>query len=122
MKRIIPAVLCIAAALMLSAGSFFYIKAHTEKLYKLAGEVLEADENTAYGKAETLCKEWESSRVTFGALLKHSDADELENYFLLTEYYAEKENIEKLYDTVENCRAALTVILKGEKPDAANIF
>lgn len=120
MKRLIPAFLCVITALAISTGSYAYIKTQTEKLCGAMDGVLESGD--AFAQAIKLCEEWKSVRVTFGALLKHSDADELGKYFILIDDYAASGQKEELLEAVEGCRTAIKVILEGEKPGVANIF
>ena len=121
MKRLIPAVMCLAAALWLSAGSYMYIKSQTAQLCAAADAVL-SSENEAFENARSLCEKWEKVRVPFGSLLKHSDADELEKCFILMHDSCEASDIEALLKTAEDCRTALQVVLEGEKLSIANIF
>lgn len=121
MKRIIPALLCLAAASWLSYGSFAYVKEQTEKLCACVDRVL-ADEENAYAEAQRLCAKWEKVKMPFGSLLKHSDVDELGKYFIVIKDYADGQRHEELLEAAENCRAALLTVLEGEKPDIANIF
>lgn len=121
MKRILPALMCVFFALWLSYGSYAYVGKQTGKLCSAADTVL-AEGNDIFGDAKRLCAQWEKVRISFGAFLKHSDVDELGKYFILIERYAASEQKEALLETVGNCRAALLIVLEGEKPDIANIL
>ncbi len=122
MKRVIPAVCCLLTALLLSSGAYAYIKNHTEKLCEQLESVLRADDAEAFEAAEKAFGEWEDIRSCFGALLKHSDADELEKCFLRIKDCIREGDREKLNDAARDCIIALEVVKKGEKPNAANIF
>lgn len=121
MKRLIPALACIAAALWLSAGSFFYIGEQTERLTAGAEKILENGDGV-FDDALELCGKWKRVKISFASLLKHSDADELGKYFILIEAQARAGHREELLETAGNCRAALLTIREGEKPVIANIF
>lgn len=120
MKRLIPALICIAAAFFVSLGSYDYIKNEAEYLCSAADRVLTG--NNAAEDAYDLCEEWERVKILFGALLKHSDYDRLEELLIKTEDFRKTGQTEELLSAVEECRTALRVILAGEKADAANIF
>lgn len=122
MKRVIPALCCLLAALVLSAGAYAYIKTHTEKLCAELENVAGSDDAAAFEAAEKAFGEWRNMRTCFGALLKHSDADELEKCFLRIADCIRGGDREKLNDAAMDCIIALKVVEKGEKPNAANIF
>ena len=46
----------------------------------------------------------------------------MEQYFYKIGKYLETGDTEKLFETVEDCRAAVEVILRGEAPAARNVF
>ena len=123
-KRVIAAVALIAAALAVSCGSLRYV----DKVGNtLVGYLTTAQERHEQGgdykkpleQAEML---WQEKREMLGVLLKHSDADEMEQFFYKIEKYMETGDTEKLFETVEDCRAAVEVILRGEAPAARNVF
>ena len=123
-KRVIAAAVLIALALAVSCGSLRYV----DKTGKaLTGYLEQAQEKHEKGgdykkpleQAQTL---WKEKREMLGVLLKHSDADEMEQYFCKIEKYMAAGDTEKLFETVEDCRAAVEVILRGEAPAARNVF
>lgn len=121
MKRLLPAVICIAAALWLCVGSYCYIKEQTAALCAMADKVLLNDERV-FEAADEMCRRWDDIRGNFGALLKHSDADEFSKYFLMIRAHRASEDREALLTATRECRTALKVMLEGEKLSPGNIF
>ena len=123
-KRVIAAVTLIALALAVSCGSLRYVNKAGKALTGYLEQAQEKhEEGGDYKKpleqAQTL---WKEKREMLGVLLKHSDADEMEQYFYKIGKYLETGDTEKLFETVEDCRAAVEVILRGEEPAARNVF
>ena len=123
-KRVTAAVALIAAALALSCGSLRYVEKVGQALTGYLEQAQERREKGGdYGgpleQAEQL---WREKREMLGVLLKHSDADEMEQLFYKIAKYRETGDTERLFETVEDCRAAIEVILRGEEPAARNVF
>ena len=123
-KRVIAAAVLIALALAVSCGSLRYVNKVGRAL---TGYLEQAQEKREAGgdykkpleQAQAL---WREKREMLGVLLKHSDADEMEQYFYKIEKYMGTGDTEKLFETVEDCRAAIEVVLRGEAPAARNVF
>lgn len=122
MKRLVPAVCCLLSALALSVGSFMFIRAETLNLCSQLEAAADSSAEDLFTSAKKICAEWERVRTPFGALLKHSDADELEKSFLYIKDRIADGSETELREACGECVIALKVILEGEKPDTANIF
>ena len=122
--RVIAAVALLAAALTVSCLSLRYVRQTGGKIAALLEEAESkyvAGENydTALDAARKL---WEEKHGALGVLLKHSDTDEIEKLFYKIRKYREQGRKEQLFEAVEDCRAAVEVMLRGEDPAARNIF
>ena len=123
-KRVIAAVALLAAALTVSCGSLCYVR---QVGGRIAASLEEAEVRYAAGgeyaaALDAAQRLWEEKHGVLGALLKHSDTDEIEKCFYKIEKYTSQGNADPLFEAVEDCRAAVAVMLRGEDPAARNIF
>ena len=122
--RVIVAAALLCAALAVSWYSLRYVR---ETGGKLAASLEEAESRYSAGEdyaaaLDAARKLWQEKHGALGVLLKHSDTDEIEKFFYKIEIYAKQGNKERLFEAVEDCRAAVEVMLRGEDPAARNIF
>ncbi len=122
--RVIAAVALLAAALAVSCWSLHYVR---ETGGKIASSLEEAELKYAAGEdyapaLDAARKLWEEKHGALGVLLKHSDTDEIEKLFYKIKTYRERGRKEELFEAVEDCRAAVEVMLRWEDPAARNIF
>ena len=144
--RLSAAIICIAAAFLMSVGSEMYIVRKCAMLIEGLDKSLCAESGSVemYDAALEACEEWDGCETLFGSLLKHSDADDLDHaYSLIREYaacsltaqvlirfippllireYVGSKDIDELKETLEECKVTVKVIADGEKPRAENIF
>lgn len=122
-KRLFAGCLCIFFAFFLSLSGFIYLNAECKKLIEQTENVLSAsDETVLLMEVDRLINRWNACRTIFGALLKHSDADELTRVFLLLGRDAASKNTLDTSIRLKELNALLQVILYGEKPDFENIL
>ena len=123
-KRVIAALALIAAALTISCLTLGAVRKTGGALLGFLREAqTQYAEGGDYGKpldqAEQL---WQDKRGLLGVLLKHSDTDEIEKFFYKIARFRELGETKALFDAVEDCCAAVEVMLRGEDPAARNIF
>ena len=123
-QRVVIAAVLLAAALGVSCWSLGYVR---ETGGAIAAALEEAESRYTVGEdyaaaLDTAQRVWEEKHGALGALLKHNDTDEIEKYFYQIAKYREQGRAEPLFEAVENCRAAVEVMLRGEDPAARNIF
>ncbi len=124
MKRVIAAVALLGAALAVSWWSLDYVRDVGGRIVALLEE---AETRRAAGEdysaaLDAAQKLWREKHGAMGALLKHSDTDEIEKYFYKIEKCRAQGHTEELFEAVEDCRAAVEVMLRGEDPAVRNIF
>ena len=122
--RVIAAVALLTAALTVSWLSLRYVR---QTGGKIAAFLEEAESRYAAGESydaalDAARKLWEEKHGVLGVLLKHSDTDEIEKLFYKIKKYRKQGRKEQLFEAVEDCRAAVEVMLRGEDPAARNIF
>lgn len=122
--RLSAAIICIAAALLMSVGSEMYIVRKCAMLIEGLDKSLCAESGSVemFDAALEACEEWDGCETLFGSLLKHSDADDLDHAYSLIREYVGSKNIDELKETLEECKVTVKVIADGEKPRAENIF
>ena len=118
------AIICIAAAFLMSVGSEMYIVRKCAMLIEGLDKSLCAESGSVemYDAALEACEEWDGCETLFGSLLKHSDADDLDHAYSLIREYVGSKDIDELKETLEECKVTVKVIADGEKPRAENIF
>ena len=123
-KRVIAGLALIAVALTASCVLLHEVKKTGQSLIGCLEEAAQrygenGDYKTPLEKAQRL---WNERRDMLGVILKHSDADEIEKYFYQIARYLSTGETKELFEAVEDCRAAIEVMLRGEDPAARNIF
>ena len=121
--RLLAGCLCIFFAFIVSLSGFLYLNSECKKMVAYTETLLSvSDETELTTQVGDLLERWESCRMLFGALLKHTDADELTREFLLLGQDAESGNVGGMTLRLRELNALLQVILSGEKPDFENIL
>ena len=122
--RVIAAAALLTAALTVSWLSLRYVRETGGKIAALLEEARAAyDAGGDYAAAlDGALEIWEEKRGTLGALLKHNDTDEIEKLFYRIRQHRQDGRTEPLFEAVEDCRAAVAVMLRGEAPALRNIF
>ncbi len=123
LKRLLLSGVLIITAAALSISSFFYIRTVSEDMLERTDEIVGLYENGEdfFYETKELINRWNENSLLFGIVLKHTDADSLDRYFLILENTLRKDNV-TFIRTLRELRAFLTVCLDGEKPRADNIF
>ena len=121
--RVIIGVACVFVSFAVSLAGFLYVRASCGELERGCASALAAgsDEET-FAACESLLQKWETRRELFGALLKHTDADELAHAFLLLETATENRDAGAAREILTDTVALIRVIFFGERPDFENIF
>ena len=121
--RVIAGILCVFLSFAVSLAGFLYVRASCDELERACASALAADtDEKTFAACESLLKKWETRRELFGALLKHTDADELARAFLLLETALENRDAGAARVILANTEALIRVIFFGERPDFENIF
>ena len=85
-------------------------------------EALHAENGDYAAPLDKALQLWSDKRELLGVILKHSDTDEIEKYFYQISTFRENGAAADLFAAVEECRAAIEVMLRGEDPAARNVF
>ena len=122
--RVLIAAALIAAALALSCVSLGAVKEVGQSLIGCLedAETLYAEKGDYAAPLEKALRLWNDKRELLGVLLKHSDTDEIEKLFCRIGKLREQGPEADLFAAVEECRAAVEVMLRGEDPAARNVF
>ena len=89
------------------------------RAHELAGAGEYAAAADAVGRAERL---WQSHELFLGAVLRHSESDELQFLFARLPAYADEDNAAEFQATCLELREHLRHILDTEQPRLYNIF
>ena len=123
-KRIVAALSLMLISLSFAVFSYFYIRNTGEKIisqtYALTENCLEGE--SLYESSSELFSLWDRHSRWFAVILKHSDADTVNGYFIRLKdavRYSDKEEICSV--SLELC-AFLSIVVKGEAPVIENIF
>lgn len=121
--RVVVGILCILLSFFLSLAGFFYTRENCRELEAGCISALAAESpQTLLAESSSLLRLWDSRRDLFGALLKHSDADELARGFLLLENAVKAGDSDAADRILREMQALIRVIFYGERPDFENIF
>ena len=123
LKRLLLSGVLIITAAALCISSFVYIRSVSEDMLERADRIIslyEGGDEFLY-EAKELIDKWNENSLMFGIVLKHTDADSLDRYFLVLENTVNADKV-TFIRTLRELRAFLIVCLEGEKPRADNIF
>ena len=123
-KRLIIAVFCIVLAFCMCIFSLRYIRINSEALINFFDSAVERRESGGdWEQPLRECLElWDKKNTVFGIFLKHTDADELDRYFIRLEAELNRKSEDGTFDVVNQLRASLLVVLAGEQAKAENVF
>lgn len=123
LKRLLLSGVLIITAAALCISSFLYIRFVSEDMLERTDRILTLYENEEdfFYETKELIDTWNDNSLLFGIVLKHTDADSLDRYFLMLESTLQEDNVTFIRTLIE-LRAFLKVCLDGEKPRADNIF
>ena len=121
-KRALLGAMCIALAVLSGWLSGAYMKNTVQTLEGLLETPVSATAEEKAAAALSACAEWEKRKRLLWALVKHSDADELEERFRLLRRGAETRDEELTEEYLRLCRAALGVLLEGERLAWKNVL
>lgn len=121
--RVVVGIFCILLSFLLSLAGFLYIRENCRKLEAGCAFALTSESPQALlEESKALLRLWEARRDLFGALLKHSDADELARGFLLLENAVKAGDSDAADQILREMQALIRVVFYGERPDFENIF
>lgn len=123
-KRIIVAISLILCALFAGVISFIYLENVTDIIITTIENISNKyRSNEDYSEEyKKLTQIWSKHSVLFAVILKHSDADTIDRYFLLLEE-ADKNNDKEFFMLVlSQLDAFLLITVQGEAPRVENIF
>ena len=120
--RLIIAAVFLAAALTGSILAFSSVQTVFDEMTVLADEALASQDSEFFEITEKMGKVWDEKGRVIEVILKHTDADTLEKYFLLLRTVSENKNRNAAEMLLEELKAFITVTAEGEKPEIQNIF
>lgn len=121
-KRLVIAALFLTVSLTGSLIAYFYIQTVFGEMSELAETAYCSEEADFIPSTEKLLEKWQGNRRTIAVILKHTDADTLEKYFLLLEKFKDSDDTEFLRRTLGELIAFIKVTAEGEKAEIENIF
>ncbi len=121
-KRLIIAIIFLAVALSGSIFSFVLVQSVFDEMLEIAKAAVTAGENEFYDYTQRLIGLWDKNGRSIEIILKHTDADTLEKYFILLRDMAENKNKDGMVRLLRELSAFITVTAEGEKPEIQNIF
>ena len=116
-KRLVTAIVLLLISLSLSLYSLNFV--HKEVTFTVS---LIEDGTDVFSASKELLSRWEQSKLRFALLLKHTDVDRIERYYLELSDAVNDENEEKISELLTSLRAYLIVTADAEKPECENIF
>lgn len=121
--RFIVGIICILLSFLLSLAGFLYTRENCRLLEEGCVAALAAGSHPMLlEKSKALLTLWDDRRKLFGALLKHTDADELTRCFLQLENAVREGDAAAAERSLRETQALIRVIFYGERPDFENIF
>lgn len=121
-KRLVIAVIFLTAALSGSIFSFVLVQSVFDEMLEIADNAVTAQEDEFFALTERLISLWDKNGRSIEIILKHTDADTLEKYFILLGDMAETKNKDGTVRLLRELSAFITVTAEGEKPEIQNIF
>ena len=121
-KRLVIAVIFLTAALAGSIFSFILVQSAFDEMLEIADNAVTAQEDEFFALTERLISLWDKNGRSIEIILKHTDADTLEKYFILLRGMAENKNKDGMVRLLRELSAFITVTAEGEKPEIQNIF
>lgn len=121
--RVVVGILCILLSFFLSLAGFFYTRENCRELEAGCISALTSESPQALlEESKALLRLWDARRDLFGALLKHSDADELTLRFLALEALVNEGDAAGAKRILRDTQVLIRVIFYGEQPEFENIF
>lgn len=121
-KRLIIAALFLILSFSVSFLSHIYFVNTSEKIISEIDSAVYSDEADGAEHIESLLSLWEKNKNYFAILLKHSDADTVDRYFLELSSLRENGDADSIFSLLTELKAFVRVTLDGEKPKIENIF
>lgn len=124
-KRLIIAAVFLIAAFCIGLFTHIYFVNTSELMIDVIDKAINADDEDVSEYIDELTLLWKENKRFFAILLKHSDADTADRYFLMLKSYGEKEKKEEKDETMlilRELKAFISVTLEGEIPKIENIF
>lgn len=123
-KRLIAALCLILSALVIGTLSYLYLKNTSEKIIGIAKVIDEKnfggeDFSGEYNELDAL---WKKHSKIYAMMLKHSDADTLDRYFIMLDDAVKNSNKNRITVIISELCAFIGVTVHGEAPRAENIF
>lgn len=124
-KRLIIAAVFLIVAFCIGLFTHIYFVNTSELMIDVIDKAINADDEDVSEYIDELTLLWKENKRFFAILLKHSDADTADRYFLMLKSYGEKEKKEEKDETMlilRELKAFISVTLEGEIPKIENIF
>lgn len=124
-KRLIIAAVFLIVAFCIGLFTHIYFVNTSELMIDVIDKAINADDEDVAEYIDELTLLWKENKRFFAILLKHSDADTADRYFLMLKSYGEKEKKEEKDETMlilRELKAFISVTLEGEIPKIENIF
>lgn len=121
-ERLVISIVFLSLAVAVSVFSFLYISSASEELLVLADSVTADIKEGDTSSARELISLWQEHQRGFAIILKHSDADAIDRYFLLFADAISSGDRERMLIAVSDISSFMQVTAEGEKPKIENIF
>ena len=121
-ERLVISIVFLSLAVAVSVFSFLYISSASEELLVLADSVTADIKEGDTSSARELISLWQEHKRGFAIILKHSDADAIDRYFLLFADALSSGDRERMLIAVSDISSFMQVTAEGEKPKIENIF
>ena len=121
LKRTLAGALCVLLASAVGVWGDRFLKTSTEALLQAACASADTPAQLL-SAAQCAVQTWEQRKRPLCALIKHSDADDLSLLFAMLGQAAETGDTAEVASLLRQCRAAVEVILAGERLSWNNIL
>lgn len=124
LRRLALSVVLIGLAALLSTGAFIYTDTVSDDMLDKTDNIISLYENgeSCFYETKELLEVWNENKLLFGVILKHTDVDTLDRYFILTEKTLDMKDEAAFIDNLRELEAFLSVCMGGEKLRLDNIF
>lgn len=123
-KRVAVALCLLLSALLAGAGSYIYLENVSESILVLTDSIsVKCRSGEDYSEDYASLRQlWDRHSVFLAVILKHSDADTLDRFFMFLEDAEESSDRQMLVTVLSQLDAYILVTVQGEAPRVENIF
>ena len=122
MKRIIPALIILAATIGIFIGSYYYVNSTCKEATRLIEKCITDYENGDKDNAKEFKDYWDKKEKTLSIFVNHTVIDEIEVSVAELSYHSNFKDNTMFYDSAIRIKTLIHQILEDTKVTAHSIF